>query len=260
MPSSDELDALRASVTRAAGEVRTLKAAGAAPEVLRAALASLAALRAALEAAGKRRRRRRAPLEAPISAAAAAVAALCGRPTHRCHFSPCSSRLSLPPYEAPDDGAQASKWPVDKRALDDCVLRRMFVVPAFEIHGCVGGCVGPHASSAVRVRAALASLAPVLYLFVVFPSAAQALRLRPAGLRAARKRHRGVEEPLFARRRHPAGARASRGTQQFAAVQGGGRRPPRARQACSPLAHQRRPLTPLPRLLLRAARRSSARR
>ena len=53
-------------------------------------------------------------------------------------------RLSASPLLpiAPDDGAQASKWPVDKRALDDCVLRRMFVVPAFEIHGCVGGCVG----------------------------------------------------------------------------------------------------------------------
>ena len=71
--SSDELDALRASVTRAAGEVRTLKAAGAAPEVLRAALASLASLRAALEAAGERRAARGArcllsPLPLPSGA------------------------------------------------------------------------------------------------------------------------------------------------------------------------------------------------
>lgn len=32
-----------------------------------------------------------------------------------------------------------AKWPVNKRALDDCVTRRMFVVPAFEIHGGVAG-------------------------------------------------------------------------------------------------------------------------
>ena len=32
-----------------------------------------------------------------------------------------------------------AKWPVNKRALDDCVARRMFVVPSFEIHGGVGG-------------------------------------------------------------------------------------------------------------------------
>lgn len=32
-----------------------------------------------------------------------------------------------------------AKWKVDKKALDECVLRRMFVVPAFEIHGGVAG-------------------------------------------------------------------------------------------------------------------------
>jgi hypothetical protein len=32
-----------------------------------------------------------------------------------------------------------AKWPVDKRALDECVTRRMFVVPSFEIHGGVAG-------------------------------------------------------------------------------------------------------------------------
>ena len=92
--SADEIDALRASVTRVAGEVRTLKASGAAPDILQAALAQLQALRAQLEAA------------------------------------------------CPDGGdSGAAKWPVDKKGLDDCVLRRMFVVPSFEIHGSVGGCV-----------------------------------------------------------------------------------------------------------------------
>jgi len=31
------------------------------------------------------------------------------------------------------------KWAVDKRALEDCIARRMIVVPAFEIHGGVAG-------------------------------------------------------------------------------------------------------------------------
>lgn len=35
--------------------------------------------------------------------------------------------------------AGGAKWKVDKKALDECVLRRMFVVPAFEIHGGVAG-------------------------------------------------------------------------------------------------------------------------
>ncbi len=32
-----------------------------------------------------------------------------------------------------------AKWKVDKKALDECILRRMFVVPSFEIHGGVAG-------------------------------------------------------------------------------------------------------------------------
>ena len=32
-----------------------------------------------------------------------------------------------------------NRWPVNKKALDDAILRRMFVVPSFEIHGGVAG-------------------------------------------------------------------------------------------------------------------------
>ena len=35
--------------------------------------------------------------------------------------------------------AGGAKWPVDKRLLEDCVTRRMIVVPSFEIHGGVSG-------------------------------------------------------------------------------------------------------------------------
>jgi len=50
-------------------------------------------------------------------------------PSSRCRRRP----LAL---VCPSAGA---KWPVDKRALDECVTRRMFVVPSFEIHGGVAG-------------------------------------------------------------------------------------------------------------------------
>jgi glycyl-tRNA synthetase (class II) len=33
----------------------------------------------------------------------------------------------------------ATAWTVNKQALDDCIMRRMFYVPAFEIHGGIGG-------------------------------------------------------------------------------------------------------------------------
>ena len=33
----------------------------------------------------------------------------------------------------------ANKWPVDKKALDDTIARRTFVIPSFEIHGGVAG-------------------------------------------------------------------------------------------------------------------------
>jgi glycyl-tRNA synthetase len=33
----------------------------------------------------------------------------------------------------------ATAWSVNKQALDDCIMRRMFYIPAFEIHGGVGG-------------------------------------------------------------------------------------------------------------------------
>ena len=40
---------------------------------------------------------------------------------------------------AADEATGATAWVVNKQALDDCVTRRMFYVPAFEIHGGVGG-------------------------------------------------------------------------------------------------------------------------
>ena len=49
-------------------------------------------------------------------------------------------RKQLEAAAASSDAVSApAKWPVDKRLLDDCVARRMFVVPAFEIHGGVAG-------------------------------------------------------------------------------------------------------------------------
>jgi glycyl-tRNA synthetase len=47
--------------------------------------------------------------------------------------------------KALDDASAASgcvdpnKWPVNKKALEDTLARRMFVVPSFEIHGGVAG-------------------------------------------------------------------------------------------------------------------------
>jgi glycyl-tRNA synthetase len=89
-----DLDALRAAATKAAGDVRALKASGAAPTAVQAAVAAMQSLRAQLDAA--------------VLAAGA-------------------------------DADTGSKWKVNKKALDDTLARRMFVVPAFEIHGGVAG-------------------------------------------------------------------------------------------------------------------------
>ena len=40
---------------------------------------------------------------------------------------------------AASEASGATAWTVNKQALDDCITRRMFYVPAFEIHGGVGG-------------------------------------------------------------------------------------------------------------------------
>ena len=132
-----DVDALRAAVARVGGEVRTLKAASPLdPAAVAAAVARLTSLRRDLDAA----------TVAAVSAAGEDGACARGRPLHRSapmscrHAARQSSPRPLPthPPASPLRSA-ANKWKVDKRALEDVVVRRMFVVPSFEIHGCVGG-------------------------------------------------------------------------------------------------------------------------
>lgn len=48
-------------------------------------------------------------------------------------------RKKLDELSATTEGGGMEKWSVNKKALDDTVTRRMFVVPSFEIHGGVAG-------------------------------------------------------------------------------------------------------------------------
>lgn len=48
-------------------------------------------------------------------------------------------RKALDDASAASGGADPNKWPVNKKALEDTLARRMFVVPSFEIHGGVAG-------------------------------------------------------------------------------------------------------------------------
>ena len=48
-------------------------------------------------------------------------------------------RKALDEASAAAGGVDPNKWPVNKKALEDTIARRMFVVPSFEIHGGVAG-------------------------------------------------------------------------------------------------------------------------
>ena len=84
-------------------------------------------------------------LRAQVAAAAAAVRSLKAEGKGVAELGPAletlaSLRKALEEATAADEGAGGgAKWPVDRKALDECMARRMIVVPSFEIHRGVAG-------------------------------------------------------------------------------------------------------------------------
>ena len=111
-PATPDIDSLRATVTRQAGRVRELKAAGATQVRENNGLGRPPCVYRVLRV-----------FQEEITAAVGELQTL---------------RKQLDELAA-SEASGATAWVVNKQALDDCITRRMFYTPAFEIHGGVGG-------------------------------------------------------------------------------------------------------------------------